>query len=106
MYEDWKGYLQSKGLWDDSPFAFRRGMQALERKLTDRLPSVRGMVWLNGDVNPQAKVADVKEALSLLERFGVANFDALGPPGEDSRSNIFNEMFISQEDSKINETYP
>jgi hypothetical protein len=136
---EWKKYLHGKGLYngdvntDEQDDAFKTGMQNLEAQITAEVPSVVGMIWQNGQINPQATIADVEEALGLLaqskkdeakekpketptttadliaalEKIGVANFDALGPPdAPDFIGAPFNQMFISQEDSKANETDP
>ena len=122
---EWKKYLQGKGLYSgdvnspDIDDAFKRGMISLEGLLTKDIPAVSGMIWQGSALNPNATIADVEESLNLLqkhkqtktsslniERFGVADFDSLGPPGEDQRSTIFNQMFISQEDSKLDEHTP
>lgn len=123
---EWKNYLRGKGLYSgdvnslEIDDAFKRGMISLEGMLSKDVPAVSGMIWQGSGVNPKATTADVEEALTLLsqhknqkkkasiqiERFGVAPFDALGPPGEDQRSTIFNQMFISQEDSKLDEHTP
>lgn len=119
---EWKKYLQSKGLYSgdvNSPNiddAFKRGMISLEGLITKDIPAVSGMIWQGSALNPKASIADVEEALSLLQKhrqtktssmkLGVADFDSLGPPGEDQRSTIFNQMFISQEDSKLDEHTP
>jgi hypothetical protein len=117
---EWKKYLQSKNLFigdvnsSEVNSSFKKGMKALEGIIVNEIPSVKGMIWKGSVINPNAKIADVEEALSLLSlykkalslKFGVANFDALGPPGEDQISTIFNQMFISQEDSKLDEYTP
>jgi hypothetical protein len=136
---EWKKYLQGKGLYkgdvttDEQDDAFKTGMQNLEAQIASEVPSVVGMIWQNGQINSEAKITDVEEALSLLaqskrdeakdkpqktptttadlvtalEKIGVANFDALGPPdAPDFIGAPFNHMFISQEDSKANETDP
>jgi hypothetical protein len=136
---EWKKYLQGKGLYkgdlttDQQDDAFKTGMQNLEAQITTKVPSVVGMIWQNGQINPQATIADVEEALGLLaqskkdktkekpqetpttkadliaalEKIGVTNFDELGSPdAPDFIGAPFNQMFISQEDSKANETDP
>lgn len=136
---EWKKYLQGKGLYkgdvttDQQDDAFKTAMQNLEAQIVAEVPAVKGMIWQNGQINPQATIADVEEALSLLaqhkkekaqekpaegtvsaeelkaalEKVGVANFDALGPPDAPDYLGVpFKQMFISQEDSKANETDP
>ena len=56
---------------------------------------------------------DVKAAIRLLgkyeriAKFGIVDLDSLGPPdAPDYIGSYWNQMFISQEDSKINETDP
>lgn len=108
---DWKLYLSTKGLYkgaiasNDIDLAFRKGMRELEEALTEKIPSVLGMIWQKGQINPNASIMDVEEALKLSR--GVANFDALGPPdAPDHIGSPFNQMFISQEDSKSDEWDP
>lgn len=124
---EWKKYLQSKGLYSgklDSPDmddAFKTGMQSLEALISKEVPSVVGMIWSNGNINPQATIPDVEEALKLIEekkksketkktsalKFGVANFDALGPPNDpEFIGTPFKQLFISQEMSKSDEQTP
>jgi len=115
----WKKYLQSKGLYsgdvnsDVPDDAFKSGMRSLEGMITKRVPTVAGMIWQGGQVNPQANIADVEEALKLLAEnspktsVAVANFDSLGPPtAPDFIGTPFQQMFISQEDSKLDEYTP
>jgi hypothetical protein len=113
---EWKRYLKTQGLFNgdvNSPGidpVFKKGMQDLERMLTKDIPSIEGMIWQRCAPNPMAVVADVEEALGLLKssslKLGQANFDDLGKPGPDQISTIFNQMFISQEDSKLDEHTP
>lgn len=107
----WKKYLQSKNLYKgslDSQYnpLFKKGMLYLEGKLAERVPVVEGMIWVNNQVNPTVSIADVEESWKLLS-LGVADFDSLGPPdASDYIAPHFKGMFISQEDSKSNETDP
>jgi hypothetical protein len=125
---EWKKYLQSKGLYtgdvnsDVQDDAFKAGMQALEELITKKVPTVSGMIWQNGKINPGASIPDVEEALKLLGdaekkedkpaktsslKFGVTNFDELGDPtAPDFIGTPFQQMFISQEDSKLDEWSP
>ena len=147
----WKKYLQGKGLYSgdvnsgEMDDAFKKGMQALEGTITKKVPTVAGMIWQNGQINPQATVQDIEEALKLLaqsekpaedteakpeaktasgrvrfdkdriaaafargfEKGAVANFDALGPPDDPEYIGTpFKQMFISQEDSKLDDWSP
>jgi len=115
----WKKYLQGKGLYsgdvnsDAADDAFKSGMRSLEEIITKRVPTVSGMIWQNGQVNPQANIADVEEALKLLAEnspktsVAVTNFDELGPPTASDFIGVpFKQMFISQEDSKLDEWSP
>lgn len=78
----------------------------LEDAIVERAPAVRGMIWRKGQVNPNASIKDVDEALGLLS-VGVANFDALGDPTDpDYIGTPFKQMFISKEDSKLDEHDP
>ena len=111
---EWKKYLKTEGLLKGNisnsniDFAFKIAMQNLEDSITKFVPSIKGMIW-NGFC-PKASINDVKESLSLLKlastKIGQADFDSLGPPGPDQISTIFNQMFISQEDSKLDEHTP
>ncbi len=113
---EWKKYLKNQGLFNgdvNSPgidSVFKKGMQSLEMMLTKDIPSIEGMVWQGSAPNPNAVIADVEESLSLLRlasiKIGQADFDSLGKPGPDQISTIFNQMFISQEDSKLDEHTP
>lgn len=120
---EWKKLLQSKGLYsgdvnseiqDDS---FKEAMVSLENSITKDVPSVSGMIWLNGSINPQASIEDVQEALKLLEdhkkydqkksasksSFAQANLDALGDPSaNDFIGTPFQQLFVNQEASKTN----
>jgi hypothetical protein len=115
----WKKYLQGKGLYsgdinsDVQDDAFKSGMRSLEEMITKRVPTVAGMIWQGGQINPQANIADVEEALNLLGEnspktsVAVTNFDNLGPPtAPDFIGTPFQQMFISQEDSKLDEYSP
>lgn len=108
---DWKQYLSSKGLYagiidSNSDAAFKRAMVRLEDSIVERAPAVRGMIWRKGQINPRASIKDVDEALGLLS-IGVANFDALGDPTDPEYIGTpFKQMFISQEDSKLDEYDP
>ena len=107
----WKKYLQSKNLYKgslDSQYnpLLKKGMLYLEGKLAERVPVVEGIIWVNDQINPTICIADVEEAWNLLS-LGVADFDSLGPPdASDYIAPHFKGMFISQEDSKSNETDP
>ena len=106
----WKVFLLGKDLYEgdvtsaDVDAGFRRAMVRLDDTVAAFTPSAQGMIWRNGQINSRASISDVECALKLIR--GQASMDALGPPGEDSRSTIFNQMFISQEDSKIDEYHP
>jgi hypothetical protein len=113
---DWKKFLKNHGLFNgevnssDIDSAFKRGMQNLEDIFTKDIPSIKGMIWQGSVPNPSAVISDVEDALGLLKsaslKFGQADFDSLGKPGPDQISTIFNQMFISQEDSKLDEHTP
>lgn len=114
---EWKRYLKNQGLFSgdvnapEIDSAFKKGMQSLEEKLTKDIPCIEGMIWQGCAPNPTAVIADVEEALGLLKstaalKLGQADFDSLGKPGPDQISTIFNQMFISQEDSKLDEHTP
>lgn len=109
--QDWKLYLSSKGLYAGtidsiSDVTFKRAMVCLEDAIVEQAPAVRGMIWRKGQVNPNANIKDVDEALELLS-IGVANFDALGDPTDPEYIGTpFKQMFISQEDSKLDEHDP
>ena len=119
---EWKRFLKGIGLYsgdvtsDEMDEVFKSGMQALEGKISKDVPSVVGMIWSNGKINPQASIADVQEALKLLdeskkkepqkgasvfgrfERFAQANVDALDSQMGDALSGTpFSQMFISQD---------
>lgn len=113
---EWKKYLKNQGLFNGDvnslviDSAFKKGMQNLEVMLTKNIPSIEGMIWQRCAPNPTAVIADVNEALGLLKssslKLGQADLDSLGKPGPDQISTIFNQMFISQEDSKLDEHTP
>lgn len=118
----WKAFLKRIGMYSGDTFSseeddlFKSAMQALEKSITDSVPSVKGMIWQNGKINPSADIADVEEALSLLKKkanyqglrkVSVTNFDELGSPtASDYLDPITNAMFISRDDSQINEVHP
>lgn len=108
--DDWKRYLKSKSLCEsvDSDIAFRRAMRKLDSFIATQVPSTKGMIWRNGQVNPNASIADVNAALNLLSKFGQATLDDLGDPSDPDRlsGTPMNSMFISQEDSKSDEWNP
>lgn len=113
---EWKRYLKNQGLFSGNvnssciDSAFKLGMRNLENLLTKDIPSIQGMIWQGCAPNPIATVADVIEALGLLKsaslKIGQVDLDSLGKPGPDQISTIFNQMFISQEDSKLDEHTP
>jgi hypothetical protein len=96
---EWEFYLISRGLYDGD---LRSSLLKIECQIAEVAPEVRGMIWRNG--SPVADARDVDAALRVL---GVANFDSLGPPDDPEYIGTpFKQMFISQEDSKANETDP
>lgn len=110
---EWKKYLKSKGMFNSNVNIpeitpeFKKGMQKLEGMLTNNIPSIEGMIWHKNAPNPNASIQDVTEALSLLSKasfkYGQADLDSLGKPGPDQISSIFNQMFITQDESKSDE---
>jgi hypothetical protein len=106
----WKRFLQSKGLCGAVPsdLEFKSGMRKLEGLLSEHCSSIKGMIWRNGKINPNATVADVDSALNLIAKFGQATLDDLGDPSDPDRlsGTPMNSMFISQEDSKSDEWSP
>jgi uncharacterized protein len=106
---NWKKYLRSKALYNrDSESAFHSSMRKLDDFIAARVPSTKGMIWRNGKINPNATIADVDAALTLLSKFGQATLDALGDPSEPDRlsGTPMNNLSISQEDSKLDEWSP
>ena len=125
----WKKFLKDIGMYsgnvdsDEMDEQFKSGMQALEGKISKDVPSVVGMIWSSGNINPQASIVDVQEALKLLddskkkdelkpekiaskfgrfERFAQANMDALDAQKGDPLSGTpFSQMFISQDATNI-----
>ena len=108
--DDWKRYLRSKSLSIaiDSELSFHRAMRGLDSLIASSVPSTNGMIWRNGQLNPNVSIADVDTALTLLSKFGQANLDDLGDPSDPNRlsGTPMNSMFISQEDSKSDEWNP
>jgi len=110
--DDWKRYLQSKSLLHreimGSESAFHGAMRRLDSLIASRVPSTKGMIWSNGQLNPNATIADVDAALTLLAKFGQATLDDLGDPSDSNRfsGTPLNSMFISQEDSNLDEWSP
>jgi hypothetical protein len=108
--DDWKRYLHSKSqrIAVDSERGFRRAMRGLDDLIAASVPSTKGMIWRNGQINPNVSIADVDVALTLLSKFGQANLDDLGNPSDPNRlsGTPMNSMFISQEDSKSDEWSP
>lgn len=101
--DDWKKYLYTKGIVIKSNRNFNKIMQSLDLKISSVVSSTKGMIWRKGQLNPTVTIADVDSALNLLAKFGQANLDDLGDPtAADARSGSpINQMFISQEDSKL-----
>lgn len=96
---EWIFYLIGRGLYDGN---LRTSLLKIEHKIAKVAPEVKGRIWRNG--RPIADVLDVDTALRVL---GVANLDSLGPPDDPEFIGVpFKQMFISQEDSKANETDP
>lgn len=108
--EDWKRFLYSKSLCEtmDSESAFHSAMRRLDNLIASRVPSTKGMIWRNGKINPNANIQDVNAALCLISKFGQADLDALGDPSDPNRlsGTPINNLFISQEDSKLDEWTP
>lgn len=102
---EWKKYLNSLPVEGRD---FNRAMQRLDRLISTYIPSTKGMIWRRGQVNPAVSIADVTAALELLAKFGQANLDDLGSPSEPDRlsGTPLNSLFISQEDSKLDEWNP
>lgn len=107
---EWKRYLSSHGLdagnieSNDIDSVFIRAILKVEGILAKVNPLVEGMIWRNGKLNSLVTINDVDTALKCL---GVADFDSLGPPNDpEFIGTPFKQLFISQEDSKLNETDP
>lgn len=103
-----KRYLQGKPISADAKREYDRRMREAEQVVSSAVPSVKGMIWNKGKINPNASVDDVTAALDLLSKFGQANLDDLGSPSDPNRlsGTPMNSMFISQEDSKLDEHTP
>jgi hypothetical protein len=107
--KDWKEYLQRKFLLNTNSIrTFNSTMRRLDNLIASHAPSTKGMIWRNGKVNPNASITDVDTALSILQKLGQANLDDLGDPSDPNRlsGTPLNSMFISQEDSKLDEWTP
>ena len=104
---DWKRFLYSKGLCSNE-HAFKQAMIRLDGLVASKVPSTKGMIWRNGNINPNATISDVETTLILLDKFGQATLDDLGDPSDPNRisGTPLNSMFISQEDSKLDEWTP
>ena len=83
-------------------------MRGIDNLIASSVPSAKGMIWRNGQLNPNVSIVDVDVALTLLSKFGQANLDDLGSPSDPNRlsGTPMNSMFISQEDSKSDEWSP
>jgi hypothetical protein len=105
--DDWKEYLRSKHLYNNKS-SFPKIMSQLDNLISAQFPSAKGMIWRNGNINPNASINDVNQTLFLLSKFGQANLDDLGNPSDPNRlsGTPLNSMFISQEDSKLDEWTP
>ena len=108
--DDWKRFLYSKDFCskDASEHTFKQAMIRLDSLIASRIPSTKGMIWRNGQINQNAAISDVDAALNLLNKFGQATLDDLGDPSDPNRlsGTPLNSMFISQEDSKLDEWTP
>lgn len=110
---DWKILLSSYNLYPKDNCTsysidpeFRKGMVILQKVISTIAPSTKGMIWKNGSINRNANPNDVKHALSLIKNSQVG-LDELGSPSaDDYYGNIINNMFISREDSNIDEWSP
>lgn len=111
-YIKWKKYLNKKGLYSGDLLSnkldieLRTGMRLLEKIISNKAPAIKGMIWRKGDINTSATIEDVDRSLSLLS-LGQATLDELGSPNDpDHFSGPINQMFITQEQSKISDTSP
>ena len=108
----WKKFLKQKGFYsgetnsEEVTIAFKRGMRVLDSFVSDRASSARGMIWTGKSIGSQASIRDVSKAIDFIGKFGVATLDALGPPPSVDDRGIISQMFISQEDSKLDEWTP
>jgi hypothetical protein len=106
--DDWKKYLKSQNLYSETTESFRSAMRKLDNLIAAKVPSTKGMIWRNGNINPNASISDVHSALLLLPKLAQANLDDLGDPADPNRlsGTPMNSLFISQEDSKLDEWTP
>jgi hypothetical protein len=105
--DEWKEYLRSKHLYGKDS-SLPKVMRQLDNLISAKFPSTKGMLWRNGNINANASINDLNQTLNLLEKFGQANLDDLGDPSDPNRlsGTPLNSMFISQEDSKLDEWTP
>jgi hypothetical protein len=105
---EWKEYLENKSIKIVSTRDYHNALRTIDNFIASHAPAAKGMIWRNGKVNPNASVTDVNAALILIAKFGQANLDDLGDPSDSNRlsGTPMNSMFISQEDSKLDEWSP
>lgn len=103
-----KRYLQGKPVSPEAKQEYDHRMLEAERIVSSLVPSTKGMIWRKGQINPNVSIDDVTAALDFLLKFGQACFDDLGSPSDPNRlsGTPMNSMFISQEDSKLDEHTP
>lgn len=107
MIKEWKKYLHSKNLYlgnlnsQDMDLLFKLAMIRLEKQISDKIPSVKGMIWYNNSINKNASIKDVDTALSLLK---IAE-DYNTPPTENPSLNDLPPTvpFISQDEANQDE---
>lgn len=85
---------------------FKRAIRSFESNIAKHIPVTKGIIWNNETIG--TTVEDAKEAMYLLDLYkeGQATLDALGPPDENRDGTYFSQMFISQDDSNLDEWSP
>jgi hypothetical protein len=108
---EWKLYLLSHGYSTLNEDEFKKGMLDLESKLSDRISSLKGILWQgDGTVNSYITVNEYDDAVKMLEKqaqlssFAVANFDAADVPGPQSLMDIPAEVrFVQPQDVTLSQ---
>ncbi len=111
MITNWKKYLKSKNLYSgdvESPkmdLQFKIAMISLEKSISDKVSSVKGMIWYNNTINSNASINDVENARQLLS-LSMASFDAADVPTPSLNDLPPTVPFISQDAANQDEWNP
>jgi hypothetical protein len=111
MITKWKDYLKSKNLYhgdtksQEMDLQFKIAMISLEKSISDKVSSVKGMIWYDNNINSNASINDVEQATQLLA-LGQAPFDAGDIPAPSLNDLPPTVPFISQDAANQDEWNP